>query len=95
MLEPAAGAPALVVVAPRAAPGHDSPRMVYLRRPHELEVFAFHEWVDTPASMLAPLLVRALQASGAFGVVLMAPSAARGALQLETCLLYTSDAADE
>ncbi len=82
--EAAAGAPALVVAVPRAAPGYDSTRIVYVRHAQELETFAFHEWVDTPARMLAPLLVRALQGSGAFRAVLQAPSAASGALQLET-----------
>ena len=84
---PAAGAPALVVAVPRAAPGFDSARMVYLRRPQELESFAFHEWVDTPARMLAPLMVRSLQASGAFSAVLLAPTAASGAWRLETELI--------
>jgi cholesterol transport system auxiliary component len=83
----AVGAPVLVVDVPRAAAGHDSTRMVYLRRPQELEAFAFHEWVDTPAQMLAPLMVRSLQDSGAFRVVLRAPSAASGGLRLETELI--------
>jgi cholesterol transport system auxiliary component len=61
--------------------------MIYLRRPQELEAFAFHEWVDTPARMLAPLLVRSLQGSGAFSAVLLAPSAATGTLRLETELI--------
>lgn len=81
---PAAGAPTLTVDPPRAAPGHDSRRMVYLRRPPELQAFAFHEWVEPPARMLAPLLVRALQDSGAFAAVLLAPSAALGTWRLET-----------
>ncbi|MDZ7589780.1 MAG: ABC-type transport auxiliary lipoprotein family protein [Rubrivivax sp.] len=83
----AAAGPVLVVEVPRAAPGHDSTRMVYLRRPQELEAFAFHEWVQPPAQMLAPLMVRALQDSRAFRVVLMAPSAASGGLRLETELI--------
>ena len=84
-----AGAPALVVVVavPRAAPGFDSARMVYLRQPQQLEAFAFHEWVDTPARMLAPLLVRALQASASFSAVLQAPSVASGNWRLETELI--------
>jgi len=76
-----------VVAVPRAAPGHDGKRMVYLRRPLELEAFAFHEWVDPPAQMLAPLIVRSLQDSGAFSAVLLAPSAASGAMRLETELI--------
>ncbi len=85
--QPAADAPALVVAVPSAAPGHDSKHMVYLRRPLELEAYAFHVWVDTPAQMLAPLIVRSLQDSGAFRAVLLAPSAATGALRLETELI--------
>lgn len=85
--QPRAGAPVLVVAMPRAAPGHDSRRMVYMRRPQELEAFAFHEWVEAPAAMLAPLLVRALQDEGAFPAVLLAPSAAAGAWRLETELI--------
>lgn len=81
---PTAGAPTLTVDLPRAAPGHDSRRMLYRRSPQAMESFAFHEWVEPPARMLAPLLVRALQDSGAFGAVLLAPSAAAGAWRLET-----------
>jgi cholesterol transport system auxiliary component len=83
----AAGAPVLVVAVPRAAPGFDSSRMIYLRRPQELEAYASNEWVDTPARMLAPLLVQTLQGSGAFSAVLLAPSAASGAWRLETELI--------
>ena len=85
--EPAAGSPVLVVAVPRAAPGFDSPRLVYLRQPQQLEAFALHEWVDTPARMLAPLLVRSLQASGAFSAVLLAPTTGSGSWRLETELI--------
>ena len=85
--EAAAGSPVLVVAVPRAAPGFDSPRMVYLRQAQQLDAFALHEWVDTPARMLAPLLVRALQATGAFGAVLLAPTAGSGNWRLETELI--------
>ncbi|MDO9093277.1 MAG: ABC-type transport auxiliary lipoprotein family protein [Rubrivivax sp.] len=83
----ATAAPVLVVAVPRAAPGHDSTRMVYLQQPQQLRAFAHNEWVDTPAQMLAPLMVRALQDSGAFRVVLLAPSGAMGGLRLETELI--------
>jgi len=82
-----ADAPTLMVDLPRAAPGYDSRRMVYQRRPQQLEAFAFHEWVEPPAQMLVPLLVRALQDSGGFRAVLRAPSAAAGGWRLETELL--------
>ncbi len=81
-------APVLVVAMPRASPGYDSRRMVYLRRPQQLEAFAFHEWVDAPALMLAPLLVRALQDTSSFRAVLLAPSGAVGVWRLETDLIH-------
>ena len=84
---PAASAPVLMVAVPRAASGYDSVHMVYQRDPHELAAFAFNEWVDTPARMLAPLLVRSLQGSGSFRAVLLAPSAASASLRLETELI--------
>jgi cholesterol transport system auxiliary component len=76
--------PALVVAVPTAAPGFDGPRIVYVRRPHELEFFSRSEWVDTPARMLAPLLVRALERSGRFQAVAEARTAAAAGLRLET-----------
>jgi len=74
----------LAVNAPRAAPGYDSPRMVYVRKAYELESFAKNQWVDTPARMLAPLLVRALEGSGKFRAVVQAPSPVAADLRLDT-----------
>jgi cholesterol transport system auxiliary component len=82
-----AGAPVLIVAQPRAAPGCDDRHMVYLRSAGQLQAYAYHEWLDTPAQMLAPLMVRALQASAAFGAVLQAPSSGSGTLRLETDLM--------
>lgn len=84
---PALGAPTLAVSAPRAAPGLDSRGIIYLRQPHAVEVYAQSQWVDTPAQMLAPLIVDALQRTGAFAAVLRAPSAASAELRLDTELL--------
>jgi cholesterol transport system auxiliary component len=49
-----------------------------------LQYFSQSEWVDTPARMLAPLLVSALQSSGAFKAVVSMPSGATGAFRLDT-----------
>ena len=80
---PAAG-PTLVVSPPHAAAGFDSPRMMYIREAHKLEYFANSEWIDTPARMLAPLIVAAAERSGAFRAVVLTPSAASGKLRLDT-----------
>jgi cholesterol transport system auxiliary component len=82
-----AAAPSLVVALPGAAPGFDSHRMVYLRQPQVLQAYAYAEWVDTPARLLLPLMLQALQNTGAFRAVLPSPSSAAGALRLETELL--------
>jgi cholesterol transport system auxiliary component len=86
--QPVAGTgPALVVAVPTAAAGFDGPRMVYVQRAHELEFFARNEWVDAPARMLAPLLVRALERSGRFQAVAEARTAAAAGLRLESDLV--------
>lgn len=61
--------PSLRVSVPRAEPGFDNRRMAYLEQDYRLDSFAEHEWVAAPATMLAPLLVRALRDSGAFATV--------------------------
>lgn len=77
-------APTLIVNPPHAGAGYDSRRIIYLRERHKREYFAHSEWVDTPARMLAPLLVAALERSGAFHAVVLTPSAATGELRLDT-----------
>jgi cholesterol transport system auxiliary component len=82
-----AAAPALIVNPPHAASGFDSQRIIYVRAAHQLEYFAHSEWVDTPARMLAPLLVNAVETRNAFRAVVLAPSAAAGDLTLDTEIL--------
>lgn len=77
-------APTLVISPPRAAAGFNSQRIIYVREPHKLDYFAYSEWVDPPARMLGPLLVAALQNSGAFRAVVLTPATAAGDLRLDT-----------
>jgi len=77
-------APTLIVNPPRAAAGFDSQRIVYVREAHKREYFAHSEWIDTPARMLAPLIVVAVENSGTFRAVVPTPSAAAGELRLDT-----------
>lgn len=80
-------APTLIVNPPHAAPGFDSHRIIYVREPHQLEYFARSEWIDTPARMIAPSIVAALENTGAFGAVVMTPSVAAGDLRLDVEIL--------
>jgi cholesterol transport system auxiliary component len=82
-----AAAPTLLVAMPRAAPGFDTEHIVYVRRPHQVEAFAHNQWVAPPAQMLAPIMLRALQRSGAFQAVLMAPGATASQLRLDIDLV--------
>ncbi len=84
--QPAAaqGTLTLAVARPRESAGYDSARMAYVKKLHELDYFSRNQWVDTPGKMLAPLLVRALEAGGAFRAVVPSPGAAAGQLRLET-----------
>ena len=74
----------LIVNPPHATAGFDSSRIIYTREPHKLEYFAHSEWVDPPARMLAPLVVAAIENTGAFRAVIPTPSAATGDLRLDT-----------
>ena len=84
---PGAAAPTLIVHPPHAASGFDSQRIIYVRRANRLEYFAHSEWADPPARMLAPLLVLALEDTGAFAAVVLTPSAAAGEFRIDTELL--------
>ncbi|MBK7422476.1 MAG: membrane integrity-associated transporter subunit PqiC [Propionivibrio sp.] len=77
-------APTLIVNPTHSASGFNSQRIVYVRAAHQLEYYAHSEWVDTPARMLAPLIVSALENSGAFRAVVSTPSAADGDLRLDS-----------
>lgn len=79
--------PTLIVNPPHAAAGFDSHRIIYVREPHQLEYFARSEWVDTPARMIAPSIVAALENTGAFRAVVLTPSAAAGDLRLDVEIL--------
>jgi len=81
------GAPSLLVNLPRAAAGLDTRWMAYQRQPQRIEYYTASEWLDTPARLLAPLLVRAIERSQAFGVVLLAPAAANAQWRLDTEIL--------
>ncbi len=79
--------PVLAVSLPRARPGFDTPRMAYLRQPHELDYFALNRWADTPSRMLWPLLAQALEQSGGFRAVVQTPGAVPADLRLDTELI--------
>ncbi|GJL67314.1 MAG: hypothetical protein NPIRA05_22850 [Nitrospirales bacterium] len=75
--------PSLLVSLPQPAPGYESQRMAYEQVPHELRFFATSQWVDSPASMLAPLITNALETGTEWGAVIQLPSVLRGDYRLD------------
>ena len=84
----AASGPDLLVSPMLAAPGFDGSDMAYVRTPHEIEYFAQHRWVDAPARMLDPLLLRAAERTGLFHSVVAPGSGADVELRLDSRLLH-------
>jgi len=82
--EPTATAPTLIINPPQASAGFDTARIIYMRETHKLEYYSYSEWIDTPARMLAPLIIAAIENSGSFRAVALTPSAAAGDLRLDT-----------
>jgi cholesterol transport system auxiliary component len=75
--------PVVQLSPPQAEPGFETPRMVYVKRPYELEYFATNQWADTPAHMVAPLLAQSLSQSGVWRDVVLLPSLVPGDYRLD------------
>ena len=81
---PDVNGPVLLVSPPQAQPGFETTRMVYLKRPYELEFYAENQWADAPARLVAPLLVQALGQAGPWRAVVLLPNSVRGDYRLES-----------
>ncbi|MFO0700813.1 MAG: ABC-type transport auxiliary lipoprotein family protein [Nitrospira sp.] len=75
--------PVIQLSPPQAEPGFETPRMVYVKRPYELEYFATNQWADTPANMFSPLLAKSLNQSGIWRDVVLLPSLVPGDYRLD------------
>jgi cholesterol transport system auxiliary component len=76
--------PVLLLSPPQAEPGFETQRMVYVKRPYELEYFSMNQWADSPVHMLIPLMVQALNQSEAWRTVISLPSSVSGDYRLDT-----------
>ncbi len=80
----ASGELTLLVNTPNALPGFNSSRMIYISNPHEINFFAENQWIDSPANMLEPLLVQALERSASYRAVVQLRSGVLADRSLET-----------
>jgi len=76
--------PVLLVSPPQAEPGFESQRMVYVKRPYELEYYAVNQWAETPVRMFTPLMVQVLNQTGVWRAVIPLPSSVRGDYRLDS-----------
>ena len=91
------GRATLLVFTPQARAAVDTTQMAYAVQAHQLAYFARNQWAETPPQMLEPLLVRTLEATGAFTAVLTPPQTGNVALGLRTEIVdlvqdFTQDA---
>ncbi len=77
----------LAISQPHARPGFDTPQMAYVRQPHELNYFVTSRWADTPARMLGPLLVQAMEQSGGFRAIVQTPGVVPADVRLDIELI--------
>jgi len=73
----------LVVNVPVAQPGFDTPRMAYTQRPYEVSYYATHQWADSPARMMTPVLIQALEQTGYWRAIVPMPTSVRGDHRVE------------
>ena len=83
----ARSATTLLVFAPDARPSIDTTQMAYTLRAHHQAYFAHNQWAEAPPRMLQPLLVRTLEATGAFSAVVGPPHRTTSTLGLRTEIL--------
>lgn len=77
----------LLITDPSAAPGFDVNKMAYVQEPYRLNYFTRHRWVDTPADMLKPLIIEALQKTEHFKAVVATPFTGIADYRLDTTIL--------
>lgn len=77
------GAATLVVLPPQAQAAYDTRQMAYRLRPHHIAYYSRNEWGERPAQMIEPLLLRAVEGTGAFAAVISPPAAGSHTLQTE------------
>ncbi len=77
----------LRVATPVSAPGYSTNRMAYTTQASRLDYFAYHQWADTPARMIASLIETRLDSSKIFEAVVSGSADIRTDLRLDSELL--------
>ncbi|MBV9576249.1 MAG: membrane integrity-associated transporter subunit PqiC, partial [Gammaproteobacteria bacterium] len=67
----------LLVLQPEALPAYNTTSMAYSIKPYQIAYFAKNRWAETPAQMLYPLIVQALQNTHHFHAIVTPPYTGR------------------
>lgn len=77
----------LMVSMPTASSGYQSKKMIYNKKPFELNAFTKNQWAGPPAEMITPLLLQYLRDTGYFHAIIQPPISARRNIRLKINLL--------
>jgi cholesterol transport system auxiliary component len=77
----------LLVRLPETSAAYDTTRMAYSVKSYQLAYFRDNQWAGTPAEMIQPLIVRALQQTGFFRAILSPPESEPASYSLRTEIL--------
>ena len=86
--------PTILINNPHAAAGYDTRHIIYTRQAHKLEYYSQSEWVESPAHMLVPLISRAIERSGVFSAVVLAPTNITADFRLDSDIVRLHQAFD-
>jgi cholesterol transport system auxiliary component len=78
------GPASLLVLAPDTDAAYDTTQMAYALEAYQVAYFSQHEWSDTPAQMIQPLIAQALQQTGHFSAIHSPPYMGRYTYALRT-----------
>ena len=77
----------LVVSLPQEQGGTNTSGIAYLLRPHEIRYYAYNQWAESPARLLMPLMVQAMEKTHCWGTVTHAAAALRDDFRLDSEIL--------
>jgi cholesterol transport system auxiliary component len=77
----------LLITEPRTNAIYNNTHMIYIPGLYQIQFFSQNRWADTPAHMLHPLLIKALQNTGRFEAILNTATTMRYDFILNTQLL--------
>ncbi len=77
----------LLVLQTQASPEYESEKMLYMKKPYQLESFALNKWAAPPAEMMMNVIVSRLRESNYFHSVVASPFSGHSDYDLKSKLI--------